>query len=188
VNCLQYTPSVSTIILSGRTYSSQNVRQIWESTLSKSDYLVGHRSRTWDWIFKDFVYISRGEQALWVFKCHFSTIFQLYIDLWATLPAANMVQGRNTLGYLRTRTFYIPERKYAYKYASITKCLTVYCEMYCNHHFLLQPCAHTHVWWKAIAIFRYFVIIILYCKSIHPFLFLFNNMVRLLFSLNGISK
>jgi hypothetical protein len=39
---LQYTPSVSTIILSGPTYSSQNVRQIWESTLSKSDYLVGH--------------------------------------------------------------------------------------------------------------------------------------------------
>jgi hypothetical protein len=35
---LQYTPSVSTIILSGPTYSSQNVRQIWESTLSKSDY------------------------------------------------------------------------------------------------------------------------------------------------------
>jgi hypothetical protein len=61
---------------------------------------------------------------LWVFKRHFSTIFQLYIDLWATLPGANMVQGRNTLGYLRTRIFYIPERKYAYKYASITKCLT----------------------------------------------------------------
>jgi hypothetical protein len=35
-----------------------------------------------------------------------------------------MVQGKNTLGYLRTRTFYTPERKYAYKYASITKCLT----------------------------------------------------------------
>ena len=53
---LQYTPSVSTIILSGRTYSSQNVRQIWESTLSKSDYLVGHRGRgrTREWIFKDF--------------------------------------------------------------------------------------------------------------------------------------
>jgi hypothetical protein len=46
--------------------------------------------------------------SLWVFKRHFSTIFQLYIDLWATLPGANMVQGRNTLGYLRTRTFYIP--------------------------------------------------------------------------------
>jgi hypothetical protein len=30
---LQYTPSVSTIILSGWTYSSQNVRQICESTL-----------------------------------------------------------------------------------------------------------------------------------------------------------
>ena len=39
-------------------------------------------------------------------------------------PGTNMVQGRNTLGYLRTRTFYTPERKYAYKYASITKCLT----------------------------------------------------------------
>ena len=36
---------------------------------------------------------------LWVFKRHFSTIFQLYIDLWATFPGANMVQGRNTLGY-----------------------------------------------------------------------------------------
>ena len=33
---------------------------------------------------------------LWVFKRHFSTIFQLYIDLWATFPGANMVQGRNT--------------------------------------------------------------------------------------------
>ena len=26
--------------------------------------------------------------------------------------------------YLRSQTFYIPERKYAYKHASITKCLT----------------------------------------------------------------
>ena len=46
------------------------------------------------------------------------------IDLGATFPSANMVQGKNTLGYLRTRTFYTPERKYTYKYASITKCLT----------------------------------------------------------------
>jgi hypothetical protein len=35
-----------------------------------------------------------------------------------------MVQGRNTLGYLRNQTFYTPERKYAYTYASITKYLT----------------------------------------------------------------
>jgi hypothetical protein len=48
----------------------------------------------------------------------------IIIDLWATFPGVNMVQGRNTLGYLRTRTFYTPERKYAYKYTSITKCLT----------------------------------------------------------------
>ena len=33
---------------------------------------------------------------LWVFKCHFSKIFQLYIDNWANFPGANMVQGRNT--------------------------------------------------------------------------------------------
>ena len=32
-----------------------------------------------------------------------------------------MVQGRNTLGYLRTRTFYTPERKYAYKYSQICR-------------------------------------------------------------------
>jgi hypothetical protein len=41
----------------------------------------------------------------------------LNIDLGATFPGENMVQGKNTLGYLRTRTFYTPERKYAYKYA-----------------------------------------------------------------------
>ena len=46
------------------------------------------------------------------------------IDLEATFPGANMVQGKNTLGCLCTRTFYTPEIKYAYKYASITKCLT----------------------------------------------------------------
>ena len=50
---LQYTPSVSTIKHSGPTYSTQNVRQMsdkFESTLSKSDYLVGHFGRTfWSW-------------------------------------------------------------------------------------------------------------------------------------------
>jgi hypothetical protein len=53
------------------------------------------------------MFICNNLMRLWVFKRHFSTIFQLYIDLWATLPGANMVQGRNTLWYLRTRTFYI---------------------------------------------------------------------------------
>jgi hypothetical protein len=33
------------------------------------------------------------------------------IDLGAIFPGENMVQGKNTLGYLRTRTFYTPERK-----------------------------------------------------------------------------
>ena len=54
--------------LSPPTYSSQNVRQICESTLSKSDYLVGHfgLGRTiWSDVRVDikrfFFYISRGE-------------------------------------------------------------------------------------------------------------------------------
>jgi hypothetical protein len=66
--------SVSTIKLSGPTYSSQNVRQMsdkFESQHSlKSDYLVGHfgLGRTfWSWsdvrvdIKRFFFYISRGE-------------------------------------------------------------------------------------------------------------------------------
>ena len=57
---IQYTTSVSMIILSGRTYSSQNVRQIWEPTLSKSDYLVGHRESGY---LKIFFYISRSEHV-----------------------------------------------------------------------------------------------------------------------------
>jgi hypothetical protein len=52
---IQYTPSVSAIILS----LQRNVRQIWESTLSKSDYLVGHESG----YLKIFFYISRGEHV-----------------------------------------------------------------------------------------------------------------------------
>ena len=52
---IQYTPSVSAIILS----LQRNVCQIWESTLSKSDYLVGHESG----YLKIFFYISRGEHV-----------------------------------------------------------------------------------------------------------------------------
>ena len=44
---------------SGRTYPSQNVRQIWESTPSNSDYLVGRESV----YLKIFFYISRGEHV-----------------------------------------------------------------------------------------------------------------------------
>ena len=72
---LQYTPSVSTIILSGPTYSSQNVRQIWESTLSKSDYLVGHFGRTWEWILKDFfLHFSRWICQTFCDRCVFVSV------------------------------------------------------------------------------------------------------------------
>jgi hypothetical protein len=65
-SCIQYTPSVSTIILSGRTYSSQNVRQMSDKFESQhslsptiwSDIVVGRESG-----FKDFFYISRGEHV-----------------------------------------------------------------------------------------------------------------------------
>jgi hypothetical protein len=53
--------SYSTLEVKQRSYSQvghippkmsdslqRNIRQIWESTLSKSDYLVGHRGRTWE--------------------------------------------------------------------------------------------------------------------------------------------
>ena len=41
-----------------------------------------------------------------------------------------------------------------------------------QRHFLLKPCAHARGRWKTyIAIFRYFVTIILYCKTIHPVIF-----------------
>ena len=33
---------------------SREMSDKFESTLSKSDYLVGHHGRTWEWIFKDF--------------------------------------------------------------------------------------------------------------------------------------
>ena len=33
------------------------------------------------------------------------------IDLGATFPGANMLQGKNTLGYLSTRTFYTHGKK-----------------------------------------------------------------------------
>jgi hypothetical protein len=76
INMVQYTPSVSTIKLSGPTYSSQNVRhlstnvrQIWESTLSKSDWLWGapmhrttvvpERDKYWPWS-----YLSWREYAI----------------------------------------------------------------------------------------------------------------------------
>jgi hypothetical protein len=65
VRLVQYTRSVSTIILSGRTYSCQNVRQIWESTLlsptiwSDIVVVVGRESG----YLKIFFYISRGEHV-----------------------------------------------------------------------------------------------------------------------------
>jgi hypothetical protein len=109
---IQYTPSVSTIILSGLTYSTlqvyqrsysqvrhtvhskcindhtlrsdiflpkcpTNVRQIWESTLSKSDYLVGYRGlgRTWEWIFKDFfLHFSRWICQTFCDRCVFVSV------------------------------------------------------------------------------------------------------------------
>jgi hypothetical protein len=74
---LQYTPSVSTIILSGPTYSSQNVRQIWESTLFKSDYLVGHFGLgwTWEWILKDFfLHFSRWICQTFCDRCVFVSV------------------------------------------------------------------------------------------------------------------
>jgi hypothetical protein len=63
------------------------------------------------------------------------------IDFGATFPGANMLQGKNTLGYLRIRTFYTRERKYAYKYASITNVWHIHLEKCKKKSFNI----HSHV-------------------------------------------
>ena len=95
-NYLQYTPSVSTIILSGRTYSSQNVRQIWESTLSKSDYLVGRESGYLK-IFFTFLEVNMSN-ILWSMRICKRTFF----------PVCRMSGYVNTLVY-----FYLPPGRVA---------------------------------------------------------------------------
>ena len=45
----------------------RNVRHIWESTLSKSDCLVRHRGRTWEWIFKDFFIDEKWQATHYIF-------------------------------------------------------------------------------------------------------------------------
>jgi hypothetical protein len=84
-----------------RSYSqvrhiSPKMSDKFESTLSKSNYLVGHFGLGVQ--FFDYEVLLCIERLL----CPSVT----NIDLGATFPGANMVQGKNTLGYLRTRTFY----------------------------------------------------------------------------------
>ena len=63
-------------------YCWSNVRQIWESTLSKSDYLVGHRGRTWEWIFKDFfLHFSRWTCQTFCNRCIFVSVLSFrYVE------------------------------------------------------------------------------------------------------------
>jgi hypothetical protein len=100
---VQYTPSVSTIKLSGPTYSSQNVRQIWESTISKSDYLVGHFGRTWEWILKDFFFTFLEvniSNILWSMRICKRTFF----------PVCRMCGYVNTLVYFYLAPYSCQER------------------------------------------------------------------------------
>ena len=106
---VQYTPSVSTIILSGPTYSSQKVRQIWESTLSKFDYLVGHfgLGRTF-WLdvrvdikrfFFTFLEVNMSN-ILWSMRICKRTFF----------PVCRMCGYVNTLGYFYLAPYSRQER------------------------------------------------------------------------------
>ena len=102
---VQYTPSVSTIKRSGPTYSSQNVRQIWESTLSKSDYLVGYfgLGRTWEWILKDFFFTFlevNMSNILWSMRICKRTFF----------PVCRMCEYVNTLVYFYLAPYSRQER------------------------------------------------------------------------------
>ena len=90
---IQYTPSVSTIKLSGPTYSSQNVRQMSDKFESQhslsptiwSDILVsvGHfgLGRTWEWILKDFFFTFLEVNMLnilWSMRICKRTFFPVY--------------------------------------------------------------------------------------------------------------
>ena len=95
----------SKIILSGPTYSSQNVRQIWESTLSKSDYLVGHfgLGRTWEWILKDFfLHFSRWICQTFCDRCVFVSVLSFRV--------CRMCGYVNTLVYFYLATYSHQER------------------------------------------------------------------------------
>jgi hypothetical protein len=83
-----------------------------------SDILVGH--------------FGLGRTWEWILKDFF-----LHFSRWI----------KNTLGYLRTRTFYTPERKYAYKYASITKCLTWF-------YLHIYAAKYVYLWILGIGLFR----------------------------------
>ena len=88
MGCLQYTPCVSTIILSGPTYSSQNVRQMsdkFESQHSLSPtiwsdilVLVEHYGRTWEWKLKDFfLHFSRWICQTFCDRCVIVSVFSV---------------------------------------------------------------------------------------------------------------
>jgi hypothetical protein len=120
---IQYTPSVSTIILSGPTYSSQNVQQIWESTLSKSDYLVGHRGlgRTWEWIFKDFFFTFlevNMSNILWSMRICKRTFF----------PVCRMCEYVNTLVYFTLHHIRARKGRQNHVWSFMTKYLRFLCK------------------------------------------------------------
>ena len=87
---------------------SQNEQGISALDLQKHIFPSGSSSMksTFPWMQRHYVNYYKGEQ------------------LYETNRRETALTHPCTLGYLRNRTFYIPERKYAYKYASITKCLT----------------------------------------------------------------
>jgi hypothetical protein len=80
----------------------RNVRQIWKSTLSKSDYLVGHRGRTWEWIFKDFFTFLEVNMSniLWSMRICKRTFF----------PVCRMSGYVNTLVYFYLAPYSRQER------------------------------------------------------------------------------
>ena len=80
-----------------------NVRQIWESTLSKSDYLVGHFGRTWEWILKDFFFTFlevNMSNILWSMRICKRTFF----------PVCKMCGYVNTLVYFYLAPYSRQER------------------------------------------------------------------------------
>jgi hypothetical protein len=106
------------------TYSSQNVRQIWESTLSKSDYLVVHASAYLK-IFFTFLQVNTSN-ILWSMRICKRTFF----------PVCRMSGYVNTLVY-----FYLAylDKKSPAKNLQISSCSIATISYVCNYK--VQFCA-----------------------------------------------
>jgi hypothetical protein len=115
-------------------YCWSNLRHIWESTLSKSDYLVGHRGWTWEWIFKDFfLHLSRWTCQTFCDRC-------VTLANWKIPPPAEIKWFGEKCGqfYLQQYLLSINDFIKVLLLKAIVKCTTM-CVTLCIYVTVLTP-------------------------------------------------